>query len=70
MNPLKDLIKPIKEEEVSEQSLTETEQSSTRDSVDTVEESMSILDCSLNMDPEYTSNNLYIDHKAIQFRWE
>lgn len=67
--PLKELIKPIKEEEASEQSVTETEGSSVRDSVDSAEESMSILDCSLNVDPEYTTNNLFIDHKAIQFRW-
>lgn len=27
------------------------------------DKSMSILDCSLNLDPKYTSNNLYLEQK-------
>ena len=38
------------------------------DSLKKIDDSMSILDCSLNIDPEYTSNNAYIDHKAKKMR--
>ena len=68
--PLADLIAPIKEEEISEESKAMTEVSSQEGSLKTINNSMSILDNSLNMDPEYTSNNAYIDHKTVQFRWE
>jgi hypothetical protein len=81
---LKDLIKPIKEEEKKEEldiidekrmqrreNLEESESEggdSDEDSLKTINESMSILDNSLNMDPDYTSNNLFIDQKNAQFR--
>lgn len=65
--PLKELIPMIKEEEVSEVSMSMSEDSQ-NESMRTIDKSMSILDCSLNLDPEYTSNNKYISHKHVQFK--
>lgn len=77
---LKDLIKPIQEEGTEEKDIIDEqvirqkkqeeseEEDSDGESLKTINESMSILDNSLNMDPDYTSNNLFIDQKNAQFR--
>lgn len=58
-------VQPIKEETIQEEE-TQTEVSSEGESLKTINESMSILDNSLNLDPDYTSNNAFLDRKPGQ----